>query len=185
MVSRAIGVAMLAAGSLIGCARAPAGGEGNKTEATTPSPEGTFAARRQPARSTSVEHLKLDVPRGWSRRARGAWQVFTSPDELSVLALGPLGDGAIATELTEAAQLLGASDVSVGDDQPITIGPDHLPARAADGPCRFRSSAARIAYAAVDLGDGHGALLIHLSTKDVSADARKMATAAAGSLARR
>jgi hypothetical protein len=182
MLTRRIGVALLAAGLSIGCDQAHDEAAGDKAAATSATP--AHPAQKQASSSGApLARIDLDAPTGWAKQPRGAWQIHTSADEKSVLALGPIDDGAPTREaLDEAAHLLGISDVHWAEEQAISIGVDHLSARASDGPCRFRNGDARVAYAAVDVGEGERILVIHLATNDAPADAQKTALTAVASL---
>jgi hypothetical protein len=150
--------AVWAAASLVGCANDPGAGN-DPGQSTSPVALGKELE--------SLAHVQLDVPAEWTKKTTGAWLAYTSPDGISRLAVGALQpEDTIAKKLAEAGSALGASSVTMMEEQPTRFGPEQLPARAADGACKLGSGEGRIGYVVVDLGDGKRVLLVHAAPQD-------------------
>ncbi len=178
-VSRLFVLAM--AGFVAACGRDPEVDERDKGAAppsAVPAPPAAV--------NDALARVKLDEPAGWTKSVRARWSVRTSPDGRSRFATGGLAPDEMVTKLVaSAAAELGASDVQLVEPQDAPFGPDQLPARAADGSCRFGAGEGRIGYAAIDVGGGARVLVVHAAAADVSDETKRAALTAIGTLRRR
>jgi len=178
MAARTLAIALITMGTLLGCGREPDAGEGASSKSAPP-------ADTSHAQEAVVLHARLDEPAGWAKVARGRWQVFASPDGLSRFALATLGAAEAPVALvTDDAPSLGVSDVHLAGEQDTPFGAEQLPARAADGSCRFGAAEGRIGYAVIDIGGGKRVIVIHAAHMDLPQETQRVALTAIRSLRR-
>jgi hypothetical protein len=183
-----IKITVIASALLVGCADVGAPDRKDAPLAGTPPETASPAAvtTPRPAPPEGILHAPIDAPEGWRADVRGGWMTYTSPDGISRISEGALTPtDEVSARLKEIAALMDASDLHVSEEQPISIGPDQLPARAADGWCHVGRDEARVAYAVVDTGEGRRVMLVHLTAKDAAVETQRAALTVIASLRRR
>jgi hypothetical protein len=161
-----------------------------KGETSTSTGASTAPTTGGPTAPASEEYLtipntavQIKPPPGWNRQQRGEWGLLGSPDKKALLAFVNFDRPNESTaRLGQVATILGTSDIKWGSAKAMTIGPDAMPAQAADGTCRFPSGSGIISYATVNPGGSQQILVVYAVNDDAPAESRQAAIATVASL---
>lgn len=130
--------------------------------------------------------VQIKAPTGWNRKQSGEWGMLGSPDKKALLAFVNFDrPGESTAKLGQVAMVLGTSDIKWGSAKSITIGPDAMPAQAADGTCKFPAGDGIISYATVNPGSSTQILIVYAVENAAPAATRQQAIATVGSMRRK
>ncbi|MEO5728562.1 MAG: hypothetical protein ABI134_22910, partial [Byssovorax sp.] len=116
--------------------------------------------------------VKFIAPAGWTKTLSGEWGTFKAPDGAAVFAFTTFTQpGESTARLSQAAGVLGVTDVDWRNPKTGTVGRDGFAARMGEGTCNFRGPGGYIWYATVNTGTSDQILLIYtVSSRGTQAD---------------